>query len=80
MVRNGEYLVVSFTEKDVEGDLSDITVGVRVQYHNDNVQRETVTLNTNFVLGERRIVKVDCNSFDKHNICKYDGLYLTVLE
>ena len=79
-IRHGDKGIFTFTEDDVNGDLTDISVGIRLQYHDENVQRESVSLNLDFILGERRVIRVDCESLYNNERCRTDGLVLTIVE
>ena len=79
-IRHGEWKRFSFTKDDVGGDLTDLIVGINIQYHDESTQREYVSTRLDFTLGERRVVRIDCMSFTKNEICRTDGLVLTSVE
>ena len=78
-IRHGDKGIFSFTKEDVGGDLNGLTVGVRLQYHNENVQRESLFLTLDFKLGERRVVRIDCTKFS-NEFCSPSGLALVSVE
>jgi len=78
-IRHGDKGIFSFTKEDVGGDLNGLTVGVRLQYHIENVQRESLFLTLDFKLGERRVVRIDCTKFS-NELCSPSGLVLVSVE
>lgn len=78
-IRHGDKGIFSFTKEDVGGDLNGLTVGVTLQVHVENVQREKEYLTLDFKLGERRVVRVDCTAFS-NGLCSPNGLTLVSVE
>ena len=79
-IRHGEWRKFSFTKDDVGGDLTDVDVELKLQITNGSTLRESVSLNIHFILGERRVVRVDCVSLYNNKWCRTDGLVLTLVE
>ena len=80
-IRHGDKGIFSFTKEDVGGDLNGLTVGVMLQKHSENVQKGSVSITLDFTLGEKRIVRVGCESFyGNPERCKGDSLTLVSVE
>ncbi len=80
-IRHGDKEIFSFTKENVGGDLNGLTVGVMLQKHSENVQKGSVSITLDFTLGEKRIVRVGCESFyGNPERCKGDSLTLVSVE
>ena len=77
-IRHGEWKRFSFTKDDVGGDLTDLVVGINIQYHDGSTQREYVSTRLDFTLGERRVVRIVCIELKTPTECKSDGITYTI--
>ena len=70
--------VILFSEEKIGSDLTNLQVKLKIRYQGYMYSLITLTTHLDFKLGERRIIRVDCNNFYGDSLCRTDGIILTI--
>jgi len=70
--------VILFSEEKIGSDLTNLQVKLGIRYQGYTYFLKTLTTHLDFKLGERRIIRVDCNNFYSDGLCRTDGIILTI--